>query len=110
MDDMCLDAPLGQPACQPKSITPGLEGDGDARDGATVADCLIASAVQQAQESPFVRRDLLQGCRSIPGTVAAINQFDWLSSMTATRVESCAKGTRDLLKSFGWGIRHSFGV
>jgi hypothetical protein len=67
---------------------PGLEGNGDARDGPTFADCLIAPAVQEAQERGFVRHDLFRGCRSTPGTVPAINQLDWLSSMTAIRVLS----------------------
>ena len=49
MDDVHLDAVLGQPTRQPKSVTPGLEGDSDARDGATLADCFVAPTVQQAQ-------------------------------------------------------------
>jgi hypothetical protein len=48
--------------------------------------------MQQAQECSFVRCDFLQR----PGTVPAINQLDWLNSMTATRVVSCSNGTRDL--------------
>jgi EmrB/QacA subfamily drug resistance transporter len=50
------------------------------------------------------------GCRSTPGMVPAISQLDWLSSMTATKVVSGSKQTRDRLKSFGWGIGHSIGV
>jgi hypothetical protein len=51
---------------------------------------------------PFwFRLSRLRGCRSIPVRVPAISQLDWLSSMTATKVEFCSKGVRDLLKSFG---------
>src|SRR6478735_10895458 len=46
-----------------------------------------------------------RGCRSIPGTVPAMSQLDWLISMTATIVASCSKEARDLLRSLGWGIR-----
>ena len=34
----------------------------------------------------------------------ATSQLDWLSSMTAIIVLFWSKATRDLLKSFGWGI------
>jgi hypothetical protein len=32
------------------------------------------------------------------------SQLDWLSSTTAMIVLSWSRATRDLLKSFGWGI------
>src|ERR1700737_1022809 len=38
---------------------------------------------------------------STPGT----SQLDWLISTTAMIVLSWSRATRDLLKSFGWGIR-----
>jgi hypothetical protein len=37
----------------------------------------------------------------------ATSQLDWLISMTAMIVLSWSRATRDLLKSFGWGIWHS---
>jgi hypothetical protein len=40
------------------------------------------------------------GWRSIPGTIAATSQLDWLISMTAMSVESGSKLAADLLKSF----------
>ena len=61
MDDVYLNPLFGQPPCQPESVAPGLEGNGDAIDGATFANCLIAPAVQEAQERGFVRHDLFQG-------------------------------------------------
>src|SRR6266446_2286561 len=41
----------------------------------------------------------------MPGSTPATSQLDWLSSTTAMIVLSWSKATRDLLKSFSWGIR-----
>src|SRR3984893_3181522 len=41
----------------------------------------------------------------MPGSTPATSQLDWLISTTAMVVLSWSKATRDLLKSFGWGIR-----
>src|SRR5438093_11680106 len=40
----------------------------------------------------------------MPGSMPATSQLDWLSSMTAMIGLFWARATRDLLKSFGWGI------
>jgi hypothetical protein len=40
----------------------------------------------------------------MPGSIPATSQLDWLISTTAMIVLSWSKATRDLLKSFGWGI------
>src|ERR1700756_2122314 len=40
----------------------------------------------------------------MPGSIPPTSQLDWLSSMTATIVLFWSRATRDLLKSFGWGI------
>src|SRR5260370_5442963 len=40
----------------------------------------------------------------MPGSTPATSQLDWLISTTAMIVLSWSKATRDLLKSFGWGI------
>src|SRR5437660_8679508 len=40
----------------------------------------------------------------MPGSMPATSQLDWLISMTATIVLFWSRATRDLLKSFGWGI------
>src|SRR4051794_34534885 len=40
----------------------------------------------------------------MPGSTPATSQLDWLSSTTAMIVLSWSKATRDLLKSFCWGI------
>src|ERR1700681_3324274 len=40
----------------------------------------------------------------MPGSTPATSQLDWLSSTTARIVLSWSKATRDLLKSFSWGI------
>src|SRR6202047_3145392 len=41
----------------------------------------------------------------MPGSIPATSQLDWLISTTAMIVLSWSRATRDLLKSFGWGIR-----
>src|SRR6202171_4440911 len=41
----------------------------------------------------------------MPGSTPATSQLDWLSSTTAMIVLSWSRATRDLLKSFGWGIK-----
>src|SRR5437660_12644206 len=40
----------------------------------------------------------------MPGSTPATSQLDWLISTTAMIVLSWSRATRDLLKSFGWGI------
>src|SRR5437660_12885802 len=40
----------------------------------------------------------------MPGSTPATSQLDWLSSTTAMIVLSWSKATRDLRKSFSWGI------
>src|SRR6202047_5022199 len=41
----------------------------------------------------------------MPGSTPPTSQLDWLISTTALIVLSWSRATRDLLKSFGWGIR-----
>src|ERR1700730_628048 len=45
----------------------------------------------------------------MPGSTPPTSQLDWLISMTAMIVLFWSRATRDLLKSFGWGTRHSIG-
>src|SRR5437016_8543849 len=40
----------------------------------------------------------------MPGSMPPTNQLDWLISTTAMIVLFWSRATRDLLKSFGWGI------
>src|ERR1700688_2082337 len=40
----------------------------------------------------------------MPGSTPATSQLDWLISTTAMIVLFWSRATRDLLKSFGWGI------
>src|SRR6202030_2779823 len=40
----------------------------------------------------------------MPGSTSATSQLDWLISITAMIVLFWFRATRDLLKSFGWGI------
>lgn len=60
MDDVGLNALPSEPPRQPEPVTPSLERNGDARDGATAPGCLVTPAMQQAEQSRFVRCDLLQ--------------------------------------------------
>src|SRR5215467_7096889 len=41
----------------------------------------------------------------MPGSIPATSQLHWLISTTAMIVLSWSRATRDLLKSFGWGIK-----
>src|SRR5690349_19113390 len=41
----------------------------------------------------------------MPGSTPATSQLDWLISTTAMIMLSWSRAMRDLLKSFGWGIR-----
>src|SRR5271165_2156547 len=41
----------------------------------------------------------------MPRSTPPTSQLDWLISTTAMIVLSWSRATRDLLKSFGWGIR-----
>src|SRR5215469_5440301 len=43
----------------------------------------------------------------MPGRMPPTSQLDWLISTTAMIVLFWSRATRDLLKSFGWGIGHS---
>src|SRR5215470_15658630 len=40
----------------------------------------------------------------MPGSIPATSQLEWLSSTTAMIVLFWSRATRDLLRSFGWGI------
>src|SRR6267143_6897513 len=40
----------------------------------------------------------------MPGSTPPTSQLDWLISMTTMIVLFWSRATRDLLKSFGWGI------
>src|SRR6516225_9741075 len=46
----------------------------------------------------------------MPGSTPPTSQLDWLISTTAMIVLFWSRATRDLLKSFGWGIRRSISL
>jgi hypothetical protein len=46
----------------------------------------------------------VDGEMRMPGSTPPTSQLDWLSSTTAMIVLLWSRATRDLLKSFGWGI------
>ena len=109
MDHVRLDATRLKPAPQPEAVAAGFEGNRNPRDRVAGPDRLILPAMQQGQQPFWVRLQLLA---RIPGTTPPTSQLDWLSSTTAMIVLSWSRATRDLLKSFGWGIAalHRFDV
>src|SRR5580704_6641621 len=105
MDHVSLDATRLKPARQPKAVAAGLEGNRDPRDRAAGPDRLIPPAMQQGKQPFWARLQLLARLTLNPGKHAgATSQLDWLISMTAMIVLFWSRATRDLLKSFGWGI------
>jgi hypothetical protein len=75
VDHMSLDATRRKPAGQPEAVAAGFEGKRNPRDRAAGPDRLPATS-----------------------------QLDWLSSTTAMIVLFWSRATRDLLRSFSWGI------
>src|SRR5882757_7519029 len=77
--------------------------------GADFARLLIRATKRQRCSKPSslsaLGSSFLRGWRSMPGSIPATSQLDWLISTTAMIVLSWSRATRDLLKSFGWGIR-----
>src|SRR2546430_8104203 len=82
MYDIGLDAPLSEPARQPKSVTPRFIGDDDAFDLT----------------------------RSMPGTIPATSQLDWLISITTMSVLSWFRAVKDRLRSFDCSMGRSKGL
>src|SRR5882757_4333576 len=77
--------------------------------GADFARLLIRATKRQRCSKPSslsaLGSSFLRGWRSMPGSIPATSQLDWRVSTTAMIVLSWSRATRDLLKSFGWGIR-----
>ena len=70
----------------------------------TGPDRLIAPAMQQAKQPFGIRLQLLARLTLNAGEHPGNRQLDWLISITAMIVLFWSRATRDLLKSFGWGI------
>src|SRR5271163_4335724 len=105
MDHMRLHPARPKPARQPEAVPTSFEGQCNPRDLAAGLDRLVAPAMQQASSRSGLGSSFLRGWRSMPGSIPATSQLDWLISTTAMIVLSWSRATRDLLKSFGWGIR-----
>jgi len=99
-----LDAARRKPARQPKAVAAGFEGNRNPRDRAPGPDRLVLPAMQQTKQPFGARLQLLARLTLDPGTTPPTSQLDWLSSTTAMIVLFWSRATRDLLKSFGWGI------
>jgi hypothetical protein len=104
MDHVSLYSTRRQPARQPKAVAAGFEGKRNPRDRAAGPDRLILPAMQQAKQPFWARLELLARLRSMPGSMPATSQLEWLNSTTAIIVPFWSRATRDLLRSFGWGI------
>src|SRR5271163_4488200 len=104
MDHMRLHPARPKPARQPEAVPTSFEGQCNPRDLAAGLDRLVAPAMQQASSRSGLGSSFLRGWRSMPGSIPATSQLDWLISTTAMIVLSWSRATRDLLKSFGWGI------
>src|SRR5580704_11141351 len=104
MDHVRLHPPRLEPARQPEAVAAGFEGKRNPRDSAAGPDRLILPAVQHRKQPFRARVQLLARLTLNPGSTPATSQLDWLSSTTAMIVLFWSRATRDLLKSFGWGI------
>jgi hypothetical protein len=79
MDDVYLNPLLGQPSGQPEAVTAGLEGNCDARDGATFADCLKRPS--RERESLTGEREVTKNwdayCEAVSDNFRIINPTDF---------------------------------
>jgi len=66
--------------------------------------------MQQGKQPFWVRLLLLAWLTFNAGRMPPTSQLDWLISTTAMIVLLWSGATRDLLKSFGWGIRRSISL
>ena len=104
MDHVSLNATRRKPARQPEAVAAGFEGQRNPRDRAASPDRLIPPAMQQAKQSFWARLQLFARLTLNDGTTPPTSQLEWLSSTTAMIVLFWSRATRDLLRSFGWGI------
>ena len=104
---MRLDATRRKPARQPEAVAAGFEGKRNPRDRVAGPDRLIPPAMQQGKQ-PFwawlqlLARLTLNAGKHTANQPARLAQLD-----TAMIVLLWSRATRDLLKSFGWGIAGS---
>ena len=91
-------------ASAPKAVAAGFEGKRNPRDSAAGPDRLIPPAMQYGKQPFWARLQLLARLTLNTRTTPPTSQLDWLSSTTAMIMLFWSRATRDLLKSFGWGI------
>ena len=101
---MRLDATRLKPTRQPEAVASGFEGKRNPGDRAAGPDRLIPPAMQQGKQPFWAWFELLARLSSLPGSTPPTSQLEWLSSTTAMIVLFWSRATRDLLRSFGWGI------
>src|SRR5437763_3410394 len=109
MDHVRLYSTRRKPARQPEAVAASFEGSAIR---VIVRPALTASSRQRcsrpSSRSGGLGSSFLRGWRSMPGSIPATSQLDWLISTTAMIVLSWSRASRDLLKSLGWviGARH----
>ena len=105
MDHVRLHLARLKPARQPEAVATGFEGQCNPRDLAAGLDRLIAPAMQQGKQPFWARLQLLARLTLKAGKHAG-NQPARLAHLDHGNDRAILVGaTRDLLKSFGWGIR-----
>ena len=93
-----------KPARQPEAVSTGFEGKRNPRDLAAGPNRLIPPAMQDGKQPFWARLQLLVRLTLNTRNYAANEPARLLSSTTAMIVVFWFRATRDLLKSFGWGI------
>src|ERR1700686_3179455 len=105
MDHVRLYPTRLEPARQPEAVAAGFEGQCNPRDLFTGPDRLIAPAMQQGKQPFWARLQLLARLTLNPGKHTG-NQPARLAHLDHGNDRAIlVQGTRDLLKSLGWGIR-----
>src|SRR2546430_4119988 len=110
MYDTGLDAPLSEPARQPKSVTPRFIGDDDAFDLTSGLNGLMTPSVHEFQQLVLVGFQLLQRLALDARDHSCDSQLDWLISITTMSVLSWFRAVKDRLRSFDCSMGRSKGL
>jgi hypothetical protein len=86
VDDIGLDVLHAQPPRKPEAVAAGFKGNSNSCELASGFDCLVSPTTEQFKKGIFIGIELLQRCRSAPGTIPATGQLDRLTSTTAISV------------------------
>jgi hypothetical protein len=104
MDHVRLYSTCLKPACQPKAVAAGFEGQRNPRDSAAGPDRLVPPAMQHGKQPFWARLQLLARPTLNTGKDTA-NQPARLAHLDDGNHRAIlVQGDEGLLKSFGWGI------